>query len=198
MWFHIGIRKDGSVSSATYTADSVVDGVRIVYVEADTKELAIAKAKADWKKWRERKLQVAKDRGLCNECFCRPKKDNYLRCQVCLNKRSVKKRETRAIARLPKSEKVISLSERAIDVRLNRQISMEIGSAIGNQVRSTAADDKLDKAGLKPQAYTPGTLLRYVARAYDRDPENFRQWLEDEIEATSGLFKKDNRAQAWS
>ena len=196
MWYYIGFRKDGSISEAEYTSDSTVNGVRVVYVEADSKEQAIAKAKADWIKWREAKLRVATARGLCTECFCRPVKPKTKRCLICLKKRAANKREVRAIHRLPEPEKKAIFAERALNGAINRGAELAVNSALGNYKRTCAADERLDLNGLKPQAYTPSTLLRYVARAYDRDPDGFRDWLENEINKMTGVFKRDNMVSA--
>lgn len=194
MWFKVSLRKDGAVISCDPVAESSLNGERNLFIEASSKEEAIQKAKADWTKWRDRKLIQAKARGLCEECFARPRKTGAIRCQICLTKRANKKRDSRARDRLPDDVRRGLEPARLDEIRLNRQISMEIGSAIGNGIRSSAADQRLDSRGLKPQAYTPSTLLRYVARAYDRDPEGFRDWLEQEIEKMTGIFARENRA----
>lgn len=77
MWFRVELNKDGSVASCTEAGPSFPEkgGGRIYYIEADTKESALATGLRRYKEYLESQRVAASERrkklrehGLCRDC----------------------------------------------------------------------------------------------------------------------------------
>jgi hypothetical protein len=188
MFYLARFRSDGAVASLEAVADSYVAGERQLVVEAASKEEALRKARKEWKSWKEALRSEAARRNKCADCYHADRESGYVRCSDCKAKRAAKKRRRAEVLKMPEAERELANEQIRIAGEQARRVAMITSSKIGTAILTTAADVRLDKRGLRPQAYTPGSLLRWVSRAYDRDPSGFRVWLDDQLDRTAKMF----------
>lgn len=196
MYYIVRFRKDGAVAAIDECAPSFVLGERQLVIEADSREAALAKAKKEWASWKTRVSKVAESKGLCIECLCRPRKPGIKRCETCSAVRQRSRKAKRAIDRMPPgSAKNAALLSREQERRLKQIAANQVLAKVAGLAVSTKAVDAVERNGFKCSTYTPGTVLLYVARAYDRDPEGFRVWLDVELAKVKSLYKKNYKTR---
>lgn len=188
MFYLARFRKDGAVASIEAVADSYVAGERQLIVEAENKEEALKKVRKEWSLWKASLRNEAARRNKCCDCYHAERKAGHVRCVRCLENRAAKKKRRAAVLKMPAAERELANEQIRIAGEQARRVAMLTSAKIGTAVLTTAADKRIDAEGLRAQAYTPGTILRWVSRAYDENPVGFRVWLDDQLEKTAKMF----------
>lgn len=171
MWFRVEQNKDGSVASAEYVEASSKNSRYVTYVEADSKESAIAlvvnKYQRQLERLRTNAIQRYRSRlaaGLCRESGCdSPPVDGQTRCK----KHRAKGREVdRARGRL-RGKPRPPIEERALRAA---HLAKERNQ---REQASSLATFGMSRTLLSMQR----KYFREALAAYDENPRGIRAWL---------------------
>lgn len=175
MWYRVEVNPDGSVHSCSLVEAEAKGRKAVSYVEATSAEEAIALIRRrvesrDAARRVQKRAQYAKAlaTGLCPSCKCRPRGTTRLRCDVC----TAANRRWEARGGRTAERTLVDPVERA--VRITNQIAEQ----------RTRRAIRLGKVpGVRGAIVARARLYELALNTYrEQGPEQFRAWLEREIE----------------
>ncbi len=146
MWFRIEMNKDGSVLKAEHVEAKLTGGGRfVVYVDAETKESAIASAVSRYQRYLEKqrtdkkaRVDARKNSGRCVDCG-RPGVLGRVRCQRCAERLNAYRQRGRGRPHeLPAPIPAGSRSQRAIILAevMDQALALRAGVAFLSWLRN--------------------------------------------------------------
>ncbi len=180
MWFRVELHKDGSVASCETVEGKLKDGKHVFYVEAETKEKALADVVSMYRKVLERARRGANARyskrraaNSCGACDSPPVPGKTLCEKHLRNSLEIYRRaRDRKRGLLPQAPR-LSEEERA---------TREESKRLEREARYKR--EAVEKFGMTRSAlFIRRGLLREALGAYDSDPRNFRAWLVSKLKS---------------
>lgn len=186
MWYRIELNKDGGMRSCVEVSGSLLEGRSVHYVEADSKESAIAILASAWVKRKEKLVSNMKARkaahaaaGLCGLCS-RPQVPGLLLCQKHRDERKTARTDADYSPKRKQRKPKITIEEQALAMARTKE-----RERLRNRTCSSL--------------YVRRKILIAVQNTYLANPETFAAWLDAEIaEAHAAVREARDLANALS